>query len=439
MAATPQRELRDAILTALSANESGSLTYAEVIRDLDERFRDRWTPEDHVEYGSTPSVPRWEVNARSERQRMVDEGLLTNAVRGVWTLTSAGRRAADELRSGVGAPSNHATVASGWDLRPGDKLNRAERMARFGGGRQGGIEPSTRTPNVFVYSDPKAGAAFGYHYDGWNADGTVFLYTGEGGSGDQQLTSGNKAIAEHSERGNALRVFVADGTEPGSGTRRQLYVGEFRIDDALPFIRAEAPGVDGLMRSVLVFRLRPIGDVLRRPEDVSNTGDVGGEPRAEAESAEALPAEAIAASVPLETLESPSFQFTGSAPGVAVRREADLVARFKLHLKHAGHKLDRYKLKPAGELRHLYTDIYDHTDNVLYEAKATATRDAVRMAVGQLLDYRRHVPGDPQLAVLLPSRPADDLIAFLESLQIRCVYATGKSTFEHHPSAPPLP
>jgi hypothetical protein len=109
-----------------------------------------------------------------------------------------------------------------------------------------------------VYSDPKAGAAFGYHYDGWNADGTVFLYTGEGGSGEQQLTSGNKAIAEHRERGNALRVFVADGTEPGSGTRRQLYVGEFRIDAELPYVRAEAPGVDGLMRSVLVFRLREL-------------------------------------------------------------------------------------------------------------------------------------------------------------------------------------
>jgi hypothetical protein len=88
-----------------------------------------------------------------------------------------------------------ALTSSAWDLKPGDKLNRDERMVRFGGGRQGGIEPSARTPNVFVYSDPKAGATFGYHYDGWNADGTVFLYTGEGGSGEQQLTSGNKANA----------------------------------------------------------------------------------------------------------------------------------------------------------------------------------------------------------------------------------------------------
>jgi hypothetical protein len=32
-----------------------------------------------------------------------------------------------------------------------------------------------------------------------------------------------------------------------------------------------------------------------------------------------------------------------------------------------------------------------------YEATGVATREAVRMALGQLLDYSRHVPGDPSL------------------------------------------
>ena len=80
-------------------------------------------------------------------------------------------------------------------------------------------------------------------------------------------------------------------------------------------------------------------------------------------------------------------------------------------------------------MRDLLTDLVDQTTNVLYEAKGAATREAVRMALGQLLDYSRHVPGNPKLAVLLPARPADDLLDLLGRHGVSCVYELAPSEF----------
>lgn len=35
------------------------------------------------------------------------------------------------------------------------------------------------------------------------------------------------------------------------------------------------------------------------------------------------------------------------------------------------------------------------------------------MALGQLLDYRRHIDTSPAVSVLLPNKPVDDLLALL--------------------------
>ena len=63
----------------------------------------------------------------------------------------------------------------------GTYLTREERATRYRGAKFGGIEPSRKTPNVFLYSDPAEGEAFGYNFDGWNEDESVFLYRGRPG------------------------------------------------------------------------------------------------------------------------------------------------------------------------------------------------------------------------------------------------------------------
>jgi hypothetical protein len=299
----------------------------------------------------------------------------------------------------------------------GGYLTREERQARYGGGQYGGIEPSAQSPNVFLYSDPTEGEAYGYNYDGWNEDFTVFLYTGEGQVGDQLFRQGNKAVAKHERDGKTLRLFVADGVVEGSNTKNQRYIGAFRLDPNQPHLTEEAPDRNGDIRTVMVFRLTPIGEVDARESDRSRTGEPSGDPQVSL--------------VDVEAHETPTYQQAGGQPTTATRVESELVARYKDHQAAEGHTLQRWKIVPPGEIRPLFTDLYDAQANELVEAKGTATRLAIRQAIGQLYDYRRHVPAAaPSLAVLVPDRPSEDLLDLLRTCTISCIYETERGVFE---------
>jgi 5-methylcytosine-specific restriction protein A len=296
-----------------------------------------------------------------------------------------------------------------WNVAVGELLTREERMQRFGGAKYGGIETSSTTPNVFVYSDPSRGETYGYNFDGWSADRTLFLYTGEGRRGDQLMRQGNKAILEHATSGRTLRLFVANGIVAGTAKKNHLYLGEFEIDQDRPYLVEEAPDELGEDRTVFVFRLRPVSDALTRDQDAS----VIGEPQ-DTSTADLIPPEAHNAG---------TFQNAGAPPTMAERRESELLGRFMADLQRRGHTVRRWKLRPPGEVRPLLTDPYDETARELFEAKGTATRVAIRGAIGQLLDYRRHVPvEDLRLTVLLPHRPSDDLVALIVSCAMDCMY-----------------
>jgi hypothetical protein len=414
MALTSQETLRGWILRALLGARNYSLPRSDVLQALDAAHATSWTAEDVAPPPTRPSEKNWANRASFERADMVRDGLLTDDADGRWTLTEEGLRQAR---------------AQTWDLEPGAEMTREQRRVRFGGALYGGIEPSARTPNIFLYSDPDAGRAFGYDYDGWSADGAVFLYTGDGQRGDQQLRDGNLALLTHVESHRALRLFVANGMVQGTSTKRQLYLGQFVVDRDKPYVRADAPDEAGI-RSVLVFRLRPLGQVLHREQDRSGTGDISTADQVETEAAVEVAPEVLAAAVEAESVLTDQFLTRGRAAIVAVRREAQLLKQFRDFLLNSGRQIDRYKLRPRGELRSLWTDLVDHTDGVLYEAKASAARDDIRMAVGQLLDYRRHVPGRPRLRVLVPSKPTDDLLQLLHSVGIGCTWPAG-GVYEH--------
>jgi hypothetical protein len=97
------------------------------------------------------------------------------------------------------------------------------------------------------------------------------------------------------------------------------------------------------------------------------------------------------------------------------------VQRFQKHLSALGHEYVRYKITVPDE-GVLYTDIADLTAVVLYEAKGVPDRESIRTAVGQLLDYRRHIVPKPAVAVLLPDRPSADLLSLLDTEGIGCVF-----------------
>lgn len=284
-------------------------------------------------------------------------------------------------------------------LAAGDHLSRRDVHARFGGRRQGGISPSRQAPVVMFFTDPASGHQHGY-YDGWDAEG-LFNYVGEGQKGDQKFVQGNKSILRHREDGRTLEGFLATGTEV-------TYLGEFELVDTY-FRDAHETGDESTIRQVIVFRLRALSDV---PVDLPV--------------APVTPSDEVTVDlVPIEEQHTErSFVTPNRDPYEVERAEAVLVHRYRRHLQRQGHKVTRLRVVPPGEGAPLYSDLWDESALELVEAKGNVTRDQMRHAVGQLLDYGRFVEARRR-SVLVPTRPRPDLLAYLRSVGIDVIYPDG--------------
>jgi hypothetical protein len=97
------------------------------------------------------------------------------------------------------------------------------------------------------------------------------------------------------------------------------------------------------------------------------------------------------------------------------------VHRYRRHLRSLGHEVVRLRVVPPGEATRLYSELWDQTASELIEAKGGVTRDQLRQAVGQLLDYGRLVDATSR-SVLVPTRPRPDLLAYLRSAGINIIY-----------------
>jgi hypothetical protein len=122
----------------------------------------------------------------------------------------------------------------------------------------------------------------------------------------------------------------------------------------------------------------------------------------------------------LGSVKEQSTVVSAGAERTRTYREHQLVKRYETFL---GRPLEvRTALLPSGEI--LVIDAFDPVDDLLIEAKVTSSRQDIRMAIGQLLDYRRHLAPAGKIAVLLPNRPSKDLLDLLRSLQIGVIYET---------------
>ena len=113
-----------------------------------------------------------------------------------------------------------------------------------------------------------------------------------------------------------------------------------------------------------------------------------------------------------------------SAEREVERREQRLVLAYRDHLADQGHTVTRHTYRLAASGITLACDLVDETAGVLYEAKGDILRSSVRMAVGQLLDYRRFERRPMQLGVLLPRAPSSDLTALVRSVPAAAVWPT---------------
>ena len=120
-------------------------------------------------------------------------------------------------------------------------------------------------------------------------------------------------------------------------------------------------------------------------------------------------------------------QFQVSVAGQVIeahRREQRLVLAYRDHLKSQGHEVTRHMYSLVGSSSPLACDLVDETVHVLYEAKGDVRRTSVRMAIGQLLDYRRFERTPMNLAVLLPRQPPQDLIKLIHSVPASAIWRT---------------
>ena len=307
-------------------------------------------------------------------------------------------------------------IDSLWKMRIGEVTTKNDVAKLYGGSTQGGIAPSRTSPNIMLYTDPSTGVKNGYQHDGWTNDRTLHMYTGEGRIGPQALTNGNKSILEHRKNGRSLRLFSSHGYLEGTKTMLRQYLGEFCVDMETPYLIDESPDAEGNLRTVYVFRLRPVGPSLRVSGDLKSiyipTKTQANGPRI----------------VDLDVHRSESFDVPGVAPSVSQKREEKLVTAFKTALQKRGHECKAFLIPLPYNSKGIKTDIFDETDGVLYEAKASANRGDVRMALGQILDYARYLNGRyKRLAVLLPAEPASDMVDLLESHGIDVVWRMGES------------
>ena len=111
----------------------------------------------------------------------------------------------------------------------------------------------------------------------------------------------------------------------------------------------------------------------------------------------------------------------------AEKVEAKLLAGYRAWLEKQNRKLSAVKY---GTIQ---CDGYEVERRNLIEAKASARRENIRMAVGQLLDYafqgnQGEKPlGEPHKAILLPKKPHPEIINWLHHLHIHIIWREGKS------------
>ncbi|MFJ6776706.1 restriction endonuclease, partial [Kitasatospora sp. NPDC091257] len=285
---------------------------------------------------------------------------------------------------------------------PGEAMPRSELHAMYGGNRQSGISISAQAGMIHLFSDPIHVENYGMP-DGLDEEG-IYLYTGAGQKGDQTLTQGNRALLTHKDANRD--VFIWRREKQGA----YRCVGQFEVDQEQPFISTDAFDADGELRTVIVFRLRPVGELAADAPVVTTTEALGY--RIHEEKA------AIGGRVRVERARR------------SIRdAEIDLALRYRAHLERLGHEIRRVQILPPGEVRPFYADLHDRTGNVLIECKASPTRQALRLAIGQLLDYRRFFSPTPRLAVLTRSKPRQDLIDLCSSMTIEVIWLEEDGTF----------
>jgi 5-methylcytosine-specific restriction protein A len=138
-------------------------------------------------------------------------------------------------------------------------IRREEILIPFGGGWQGGMATAPRSNAIFLFTG--AGGKSSGYVDGFLADGR-FRYTGEGRTGDQQFTKGNRALRDHQNLSWDVLLF-----EKVRATPSVTFLGQFICDS---YELERQTGADGKERDAIVFFLTPFEEAELAAESDDN-------------------------------------------------------------------------------------------------------------------------------------------------------------------------
>ncbi|MBC2904974.1 hypothetical protein [Streptomyces cupreus] len=316
------------------------------------------------------------------------------------------------------------TAPSGF--QPGDILTRKQIHPVLGGSGFAGICPAVGKRNVLIFSDSKVGKRYGYR-DGWLAEdddlGPVFTYTGTGKKGNQAFEGGNLSILEHARMGRTLHLFVAVGKVRGSDTRTHRYIGMFKLDERRPFEIREAKDELGQERDVIVFRLRPIGRYIREASDTLERA-----PQSRSWFSRTAGRHARAA-----RRQSRERQPQTDVDHVIAARD-DLSDAFEERETAGGETIGQLDLSMRNSSSRLMFELYNPTNNTVYEPTGSAASESITQALAQLLRARRYLNEIPHnqplhLMVLAPALPDVDLRDLLTEHGIGLVYRNDNGGF----------
>ena len=133
----------------------------------------------------------------------------------------------------------------------GDIVKRTALHAQYGGSIRHGIVRLANHPYIFLFSS--VGPMTDAYEDGWVSP-TRFRYSGEGQTGDQQMSLGNKALRDHAKNGK--RVFLFRYIPDKKGWCE--VVGEVRCAGYSLVRHVDA---DRRLRDMILFDLELLDDV----------------------------------------------------------------------------------------------------------------------------------------------------------------------------------
>ncbi|MFD3560286.1 hypothetical protein ACFWVU_11520 [Streptomyces sp. NPDC058686] len=274
---------------------------------------------------------------------------------------------------------------------------------------------------VVLYSDIGSGEQYGYR-DGWLREedrfGPVFEYTGAGTQDDQVFSGGNASILRHAIEGRTLHLFIAYGKTPGSGTKTHRYIGAFELDTAQPYVVRQARDEHKKNRDVIVFRLRPTGIFFRSEADTI--------PPAKKTTVAFIRSRRRRRPQEPKEVRDARLQDM-SAATVAARNREDLVADYEETLSRRQHNFGRLEVQVRDIEETLQSSLYDESAHTLYEPAGSASRQALKDALMQLMDVSRHLNsienGIPlRCMVLAPALPDEDIRQLLAMHNVGIIY-----------------